>query len=62
MTADCTRRRVLGMQVHTEQSLANIVKFDTSACQVSTMQRGTSHLKQRQQQLLPSLPAHHDIE
>lgn len=31
---------MLVIQVHTEQSLANVVKFDTSACQVPTLQRG----------------------
>ena len=39
MTADCRPSSALGMQVHTEQSLANVVKFDTSACQVVTLQR-----------------------
>ena len=37
--ANCGPCRMPGMQVHTEQSLANVVKFDTSACQVCTLQR-----------------------
>ena len=62
MTAYCRHCCMLGMQVHTEQSLANVVKSDMSACQVSTLQTITCLYKQRQEQLLSRMSAHCDIQ